>query len=222
MLPHSAAIEGDHRELIHRLGCLVSRFRRMGYGPAFRTGVAQTAGEVEALLAELRDHMEFEDEVLMPALAQAAPGAEEMVGRLGAEHGALRGLGEKLHAEVAAGSAAARKTAARFLGKLLEHLDHEERVFEQISKRIPPERFEALASRLRRWNLERWIEQSRDWLEVAGVRLQLRDVRDGTAYLLVRAPAGDHRDLEDRLRRKILDVEPTIEEVQVDYEDPRG
>ena len=67
-IPNSAGLEREHHELVHRLGCLVSRFRRMGYGPAMRAGVALTVDEVDGLLEEMNRHIEFEEKVLIPSL----------------------------------------------------------------------------------------------------------------------------------------------------------
>lgn len=215
-------LERDHDREVHALARLIGRLRRTGYEPGLAAPLERSTVEVTGICREIEEHMEFEERVVLPALEAAVPSIGSETARLIGEHRGLRRAGAELAGAVERDAPEARALASRFLAALLAHMDHEEEVFVRASREVTPEQLSDLVTRLSGWALERWLHRHREMLAMAGIGVSVRAVHGGVAQLLVRTPLKDadsRRDLEERLTRKILSVEPTITGVVVQYED---
>lgn len=215
-------IERDHDREVHALARLIGRLRRTGYEPGLAAPLERSTAEVTRICREIEEHMQFEEKVVLPALEAAVPSIGAETARLIREHAGLRRTGAELAGAVERDAPEARGIASRFLASLLAHMDHEEEVFVEASHRISAEQLADLVTRLSGWALERWLHRHREMLAMAGIAVIVRAVHGGVAQLLVRTPLKDadsRRDLEERLTRKILSVEPTITGVMVQFED---
>ena len=128
-------------------------YLRMGPRPFLEDAVRASA---DAFVNGLADHLRHEEDLLFPALQEASPGSNDLLGSLRKEHVSLRVFASRLAQRISADDReGAAKVALGALEALLKHLKRGEAAIDSLIGRLPPETTDRL---LRRVGLH-WTEE---------------------------------------------------------------
>jgi hemerythrin-like domain-containing protein len=133
--PRLIPLSHDHQ---HALALCVLVERALAGGESPVVADAQARRIVEAFDLEIRDHFDFEERVLFPALA-AVPQVRGLVAELKTEHQALAAMVEELC------SASGRPVIRKFCPMLREHVRKEEQLlFEEAQRALSREELDRI------------------------------------------------------------------------------